>query len=126
MGEERTEANMSQMMRQLNIVSVNAFTIQDFLCETDGVAIGFFSPGSYINHDCQPNSTQYFDGRYLTIVANKKISQNEEITISYTNPLALIEDRRAFLRKNYLFECFCETCQIEQLIDTKYHYILCS
>jgi hypothetical protein len=71
LNEEKSEANLSQMMRQLNIVSVNAFTIQDFLSETDGVAIGFFSPGSYINHDCQPNSTQYFDGRYLTMVANR-------------------------------------------------------
>jgi hypothetical protein len=32
MGEPKTEANLSKMMRQLNIVSANAFTIQDFLC----------------------------------------------------------------------------------------------
>ena len=29
---EKNQANLSQMMRQLNIVAVNAFTIQDFLC----------------------------------------------------------------------------------------------
>lgn len=71
MGDEKNENNISKMMRQLNIVAVNAFTIQDFLCETDGVAIGIYSPANYINHDCQPNCTQYFDGRYLNIVANK-------------------------------------------------------
>lgn len=71
MGDEKNENNISKMMRQLNIVAVNAFTIQDFLCETDGVAIGIYSLANYINHDCQPNCTQYFDGRYLNIVANK-------------------------------------------------------
>jgi [histone H3]-lysine4/36 N-trimethyltransferase SMYD len=91
MGEQRSEASLSRMMRQLNVVAANAFTIQDFLCETDGVAIGFFSPASYINHDCHPNATQFFDGRFLTIIANRDIALGEEITISYTNPLALIE-----------------------------------
>lgn len=103
MGEQRTEDSLSRMMRQLNIVAANAFTIQDFLSETDGVAIGFFTPASYFNHDCHPNSTQFFDGRYMSIVVNRDIPKGEEITISYTNPLALIEQRRAFLRQNYLF-----------------------
>ena len=59
------------MMTQLNIVAVNAFTVQDFLCETDGVAIGIYPQANYINHDCKPNCTQYFDGRFLNIVANR-------------------------------------------------------
>lgn len=71
MALEKNEANLSQMMRQLNIVAVNAFTIQDFLCETDGVAIGIYNPANLINHDCQPNCTQYYDGRYIIIVANR-------------------------------------------------------
>ena len=82
---------MSKMVRQLNVVAVNAFTVQDFLGETDGVGIGVYCPTNYINHDCQPNCTQYFDGRYLNIVANKSIEPGEEITISYTNPLVLAE-----------------------------------
>lgn len=103
---------MSKLVKQLNIVAVNAFTIQDFMCETDGVGIGVYYPTNYINHDCLPNCTQYFDGRYLNIVANRPIEPQQEITISYTNPLLLIDERRKFLRNNYLFECFCELCLV--------------
>lgn len=74
-GEQKNESNISQMMRQLNIVAVNAFTIQDFLCETDGVGIGIYLPANYLNHDCQPNCTQYYDGRFLTITTNNPINE---------------------------------------------------
>ena len=74
-------------MCQLNIVAVNAFTIQDFMCESDGVGVGVYNPSNYINHDCQPNCTQYFDGRYMNVLTNTVIEKNQELTISYTNPL---------------------------------------
>ena len=68
---------MSRLLKQLNAVAVNAFTIQDFMCEMDGIGIGVFSPTHMINHGCQPNCTQYFDGRYLNIIANKVIEAKE-------------------------------------------------
>jgi hypothetical protein len=60
---------MSKILKQLNIVAVNAFTIQDLFYLKDGVAIGIFSPANYINHDCNPNCVQIFDGRYLKIIS---------------------------------------------------------
>ena len=95
------------------------------MCEMDGIGIGVFSPTHMINHGCQPNCTQYFDGRYLNIIANKVIEAKEQLTISYTNPLMMVDERRELLRSNYLFECFCELCQIQKMIETKYMYVLC-
>ena len=41
---------MSKLMKQFNIVSINAFTIQDLLYTNDGVAVGIYSGPNYINH----------------------------------------------------------------------------
>lgn len=70
MGLEKNETNMSKLIRQFNIVAVNAFTIQDLFYSNDGVAVGVFWPANYFNHACNANCTQVFDGRYLKILAN--------------------------------------------------------
>ncbi len=64
---------MSKLMRQFNIVSINAFTIQDLFYTNDGVAVGIYLGPNYINHECKPNSTQLFDGKNMKIIANTKI-----------------------------------------------------
>lgn len=56
-----------------NRISINTFTIQDPLYNYGGIAIGLFYPANFINHDCQPNCIQIFDGRNLKIMANKDI-----------------------------------------------------
>jgi hypothetical protein len=66
---------MSQLLRQFNIVAVNAFTIQDVFYTTNGVAIGIYWPANYLNHDCSANCIQIFDGRYLKIIAEKNVSK---------------------------------------------------
>ena len=44
LGLERNEANISSFIIQFNIVSVNAFTIQDLFYTNDGIAVGMFYP----------------------------------------------------------------------------------
>ena len=68
---------MSKLMKQFNIVSINAFTIQDLLYTNDGVAVGIYSGPNYINHQCKPNCTQVFDGKTMKIIANTKIQPGE-------------------------------------------------
>ena len=109
---EKNEANMSQLIKQFNIVAINAFTVQDLFYTTDGIAVGIYWPVNYLNHACNANSTQLFDGRFLKVITNRKIEQDEELTISYTSPLELQKNRDKFLKENYLFECFCEMCQV--------------
>jgi hypothetical protein len=66
---------MSRLIKQFNIVAVNAFTIQDLFYTTEGVAVGIFWPANYFNHACNANCTQVFDGRYLKILTNTKVEQ---------------------------------------------------
>lgn len=41
---------MRKLMKQFNIVSINAFTIQDLFYTNDGVAVGIYLGPNYINH----------------------------------------------------------------------------
>jgi hypothetical protein len=84
---EKNEANMSQLMRQLNIVSVNAFTVQDLFYTSEGVAVAVYHPANYLNHACNANCTQVFDGRYLKVITNQVVHEGDELTLCYTNPL---------------------------------------
>lgn len=68
---------MSKLIKQFNIVAVNAFTIQDLFYSSDGIAVGVFEKANYINHACNANCVQVFDGRYLKIVANTQIPLSE-------------------------------------------------
>lgn len=36
-----------------------------------------------VNHSCQPNAVQSFDGRRIVFRALRQISKGEEITITY-------------------------------------------
>lgn len=40
-----------------------------------------------------------------------KISEGEELTVSYIDFLHLSEERRQQLKKQYYFDCSCEHCQ---------------
>ena len=94
---------MSSLMRQISTISLNGFTIQDYMCSFDAIGPGLYYPANFINHDCHPNCTQIYDGRVLKIVANQPISKNDEITISYTPVLDDYEKKKKVCRDGYLF-----------------------
>ena len=85
---------MSNIIKQISTVSINGFTIQDYLCSVDALGPGIYYPANFINHDCHPNCTQIYDGKTLKIVANRPIAPNEEITISYTPALDNYDRKR--------------------------------
>ncbi len=60
---------MSLLLSLANKIAVNAFTIQDYLFNQDGIALGLYYPANFINHSCGPNAVQIFDGKKLSIVA---------------------------------------------------------
>ena len=43
------------MMKQVSIVSLNTFTVQDYLCTYESIGIGLYYPANFINHSCSPN-----------------------------------------------------------------------
>lgn len=68
---------MSMLVKNFYILSLNAFTVQDLFYTSDGVAVGIYHPANYLNHACNANCTQVFDGRYLKIIANEAIPSGE-------------------------------------------------
>ena len=68
---------MSYLISLLGIISINTFTIQDYLFNHSGIAIGLYSPANFINHSCNPNSVQVFNGKQLNIIALRNIDSEE-------------------------------------------------
>lgn len=72
---------------------------------------------SRINHSCEANCAQRWDGekKKMVVVPVKGIEIGEEITLTYLDdPESLsVEERRESLMKNFDFRCECELCKAE-------------
>jgi hypothetical protein len=68
---------MSYLIKLLGIISINTFTIQDYLFNHSGIAIALYSPANFINHSCNPNCVQVFNGKQLNIIALRNIEAEE-------------------------------------------------
>jgi hypothetical protein len=66
------------------------------------------------NTSCSPNAFFRWDiGSFsLALYAIRPIKPNEPITISYTDLLAPINDRKPRLQSTYGFNCRCESCSL--------------
>ncbi|KAL2071116.1 hypothetical protein VTL71DRAFT_12351 [Oculimacula yallundae] len=76
--------------------------------------VGLFPLIARINHDCRPNSVNYWSegmGKRV-IYAGKDIGVGEEITVTYIPLLKPVKDRRGRLAQ-YGFTCACEACREE-------------
>lgn len=62
-GIPRETETMAKLIKLCGIISINTFTIQDYLFNHAGIAIGLYFPANYINHSCNPNSVQIFNGK---------------------------------------------------------------
>ena len=114
---------LTQEMPLPNISQMRAFEVVAIKI-TNGFHNGVCLKMSRFNHSCRPNA-QYFwniDTNTRDVRALRKIEKGEEITLSYlpTYPyhpegksysiLMSREERRAFLRDNWNFDCNCEGC----------------
>jgi hypothetical protein len=73
-----------------------------------------------INHSCEPNSNNTWNSslNLMTVFAEKDITQNEEIVISYIARDKVRNERQALLKDNFGFVCRCTWCGLEDhLID---------
>ena len=67
-----------------DIVASNAFGVHPLRGMREDVhSHGLFVKASYMNHSCLPNARRLHAGDMMIITANKNISQDDEITISY-------------------------------------------
>lgn len=82
---------------------------------------------SMLNHSCDPNIRNCFDGPYLRIYATRDIAENEEIYNCYGPNYKLMSkiDRQMALKQQYCFDCKCSRCTSNDLTFEKYHEIIC-
>ena len=67
-------------------------------------AIGLYPLGSLLNHGCQANACQVFDGRHLEFRVISPIKKGEEIVVPYVNGAMTRAERRICLSDRYFFD----------------------
>lgn len=83
------------------------------LLKSQRIFTGIFPRISMLNHSCDPNIRNRFDGKYLTIVASREISEGEEVFNCYGPNWKLMsyQERQDTLRLQYNFDCKCLKCE---------------
>ena len=72
------------------------------------------------NHDCTPSASCTVDAEgKVTVSALRDIAEGEEVTISYIDATADVDERRKVLATHYGFECRCARCVAEQRKELK-------
>ncbi|XP_043093237.1 histone-lysine N-methyltransferase SMYD1a [Puntigrus tetrazona] len=106
----------------LGVINCNGFTLSDQR-GLQAVGVGLFPNLCLVNHDCWPNCTVILNPgnqtaldaslhstRRIELRALEKISEGEELTISYVDFLNVSKERQQLLKKRYYFDCKCEHC----------------
>jgi len=70
---------------------------------------------SRFNHSCRPNAENFWNRATGTrdVRAIKTILKGEEITTVYGSECLPMKERKQFLRKNWNFDCSCQTCELK-------------
>jgi hypothetical protein len=117
--------NLNFFLAKVSMLNLNAVSVTlpgPFEMERVGTAL--FLESSFLNHNCTPNLDVSFThgpgGRReitLNAIANVDIPKGDQLFISYVDadsePYNDGDDRRAFLRAAYGFECRCPRCLTE-------------
>ena len=75
------------------------------------VCQGLDTSFSLINHDCNPNSHYFVEGRQLCVRTLRAVHKGEELTVQYVacqSQQITLEGRRKKLQDNYGFSCSCK------------------
>lgn len=82
---------------------------------------------SILNHSCDPNIRNCFDGPFLSIYASRDIGENEEIFNCYGPNYKLMskDDRQMALKQQYCFTCHCDKCASNDQTYEKYYEYVC-
>ncbi|XP_068608844.1 LOW QUALITY PROTEIN: histone-lysine N-methyltransferase SMYD1-like [Brachionichthys hirsutus] len=104
------------------IIKCNGFTMRDQR-GLQAVGVGLFPNLCLVNHDCWPNCTATLNHgnqsavnstlhsqRRIELRAIGKISEGEELTVSYVDFLNVSADRQKTLKEHFYFECTCRHC----------------
>ena len=92
-------------------ININAYGCQDIYSFDNCLGVGVFPIiGLCVNHECYPNcSYSFIEGR-LEVRAIKDICVDEEITVTYINPINCFTERQNILSNSRYFTCSCQRC----------------
>ncbi|KAI1390792.1 SET domain-containing protein [Hypoxylon trugodes] len=81
----------------------------------DNPFYSLFTEISRINHDCRPTCAYYFDHRdfHQRVLALRDIEPDEELTITYYDPIQTHSVRQEILHKEWGFQCACKRCSAD-------------
>ncbi|KAM6901414.1 histone-lysine N-methyltransferase Smyd1-like [Lycodopsis pacificus] len=118
----RKQHSVDDISHIFGIIKCNGFTLSDQR-GLQAVGLGLFPNLCLVNHDCWPNCTVIFNHgnqsavssalhsqRRIELRAVGKISEGEELTVSYVDFLNLSADRQKKLKEDFHFQCSCEHC----------------
>lgn len=102
-------ADARRLYNLASAIRCNAFAVTDYDLSTTGTCL-YVNHLNRLNHSCRANSMIVFDGRLGRVVAQQDIATDEEITISYYDPLMARWERRKSLWEQFRFHCDCSRC----------------
>ncbi|XP_068561576.1 histone-lysine N-methyltransferase Smyd1-like [Cebidichthys violaceus] len=118
----RKQHSVDDISHIFGIIKCNGFTLSDQR-GLQAVGLGLFPNLCLVNHDCWPNCTVILNHgnqsavssalhsqRRIELRAVGKVSEGEELTISYVDFLNLSADRQKKLKEDFHFQCSCEHC----------------
>ncbi|KAJ3275649.1 hypothetical protein HDV01_007652 [Terramyces sp. JEL0728] len=105
-----TSHSIAQQIEFISKFRRNNFGIYDY--NLFDIAKGAFCIGSLLNHSCVPNAIMIFNNREMNVLALRDIKENEQIFISYIDPIHDYANRCVLLSK-YYFTCTCEKCSLK-------------
>ncbi|KAH9294309.1 hypothetical protein KI387_040488, partial [Taxus chinensis] len=80
---------------------------------------GFWALTSFINHSCFANANCMVVGKAMFIIATRKISIGEEVTVSYFKSLTPLELHQYYCSE-LGFQCECKRCMFERSLGPEY------
>lgn len=77
------------------------------------VGSALYKEAVYLNHSCSPNTSRFFLGNKIILLAKRFITKGEEVSNNYGihHEQMSRDQRRSLLRDKYKFDCGCEGCE---------------
>ena len=104
--------DQSQLVDVYGKVCTNSYTINDDE-GTERLGHAIYIQHSKCNHSCKPNAVPVSKGLKHEVRAITDIPVEQEITVSYIDPLEVKDERRRILKEDWFFHCECSRCLID-------------
>ncbi|CAJ2504242.1 Uu.00g116360.m01.CDS01 [Anthostomella pinea] len=113
-----SDEEYTRLLKIHRIFASNCFYVSESVTEAGNVleTNGLFRQVSRINHSCDPNCWYECEGTggLFVLRANRDIAKGGELSLSYISNCRPRARRRRSLRKNWVFDCACEWCVLNE------------